>query len=101
MQKNIFTTQENDWELEDFLSAKSEENQEILIHKDGRSALLITPYDEVAHESLLEVSWGMGFSDVIETGSLDPYRVETGTSETTDVNYFLLVSPIEEVDRDD
>jgi len=84
-----------EWQLEDFLPAKVIGNQEVLIHSKGSSALLLVPWDETADEMLMDLVRGMGFSDVTETGSIDPYQVEGATTDVRDVDYFLIISPID------
>lgn len=82
-----------EWELEDFQLAIKTGEGEILLDTHRDLALMVYPWDACTNckRHAHEVVSSMGFTDVIEVGHMDGYRIEGAT--TLDCDFFLIAPP--------
>jgi len=82
-----------EWELEDFHLAIQTGEGEILLDTTRELALMVYPWDACTDckRHAHDVVESMGFTDILEVGHMDGYRIEGAT--TLDCDFFLIAPP--------
>ena len=82
-----------EWELKDFHLAIATGEGEILLDTKRDLALMVYPWDACTEckRHANDVVESMGFTDVLEVGHLEGYRIEG--SDTLDCDFFLIAPP--------
>lgn len=82
-----------EWELEDFQLAIKTGEGEILLDTQRELALMVYPWDACTRckRRANDVVASMGFTDILEVGHMEGYRIEGAT--TLDCDFFLIAPP--------